>query len=96
MGWKTDKQHTIEIWYVNYNRKYYVMSELGKNAHWIRNINHNPRISFSIDGLNYEGEARVIDFLKESQLATKVSELMNGKYQWDQGLIVELEPLNFG
>lgn len=72
------------------------MSELGKNAHWIRNINHNPRISFSIDGLNYEGEARVIDFLKESQLATKVSELMNGKYQWDQGLIVEFEPLNFG
>lgn len=72
------------------------MSELGKNAHWIRNINHNPRISFSIDGLNYEGEARVIDFLNESQLATKVSELMNGKYQWDQGLIVELEPLNFG
>lgn len=72
------------------------MSELGKNAHWIRNINHNPRISFSIDGLNYEGEARVIDFLNESQLATKVSELMNGKYQWDQGLIVEFEPLNFG
>ena len=72
------------------------MSELGKNAHWVRNINHNPRISYSIEGLNYEGEARVIDFLKESQLAMKVSELMNGKYQWDQGLIVELEPLNFG
>ena len=72
------------------------MSELGKNAHWVRNINHNARISFSIDGLNYKGEARVIDFLKESQLATKISELMNGKYQWDQGLIVELEPLNFG
>ena len=72
------------------------MSELGKNAHWVRNINHNPRISYNIEGLNYEGEARVIDFLKESQLAMKVSELMNGKYQWDQGLIVELEPLNFG
>ena len=72
------------------------MSELGKNAHWVRNINHNPRISYSIEGLNYEGEARVINFLKESQLAMKVSELMNGKYQWDQGLIVELEPLNSG
>ena len=71
------------------------MSELGKNAHWIRNINHNPRISFSIDGLNYEGEARVIDFQNESQLATKVSELMNAKYKWDEGLIVEIEPLNF-
>jgi hypothetical protein len=49
----------------------------------------------SIDGLNYEGEARVIDFLKESQLAAQVSEMMNAKYQWDQGLILELEPLNF-
>ena len=51
---------------------------------------------FSIDGLNYKGEARVIDFLKESQLAAQVSELMNAKYKWGQGLIVELEPLNFG
>ena len=72
------------------------MSEHGKNAHWVRNINHKPRISFSIDDLNYEGEARVIGFLKESQLAAQVSEMMNAKYQWDQGLIVELEPLNFG
>lgn len=71
------------------------MSELGKNAHWVRNINHNARISFSIDGLNYKGEARVIDFLKESQLAAQVSELMNAKYKWGQGLIVELEPLKF-
>ena len=71
------------------------MSELGKNAHWVRNIIHSARISFSIDGLNYKGEARVIDFLKESQLAAQVSELMNAKYKWDQGLIVELEPLNF-
>jgi hypothetical protein len=71
------------------------MSEVGKNAHWVRNINHNARISFSVDGLNYKGQARVIDFLKESQLAAQVSELMNAKYKWDQGLIVELEPLNF-
>jgi hypothetical protein len=72
------------------------MSEVGKNAHWVRNINHNARILFSVDGLNYKGQARVIDFLKESQLAAQVSELMNAKYKWDQGLIVELEPLNFG
>ena len=71
------------------------MSELGKNAHWVRNINHNARISFSIDSLNYKGEARVIDFLKESQLAAQVSEMMNAKYQWNQGIILELEPLNF-
>jgi hypothetical protein len=70
------------------------MSERGINAHWVRNINHNSRISFSINNSEYEGEGRIIDSTKESQLASQVSEIMNAKYRWDQGLIVELRPLN--
>jgi len=93
IGWRTGKQHTTEIWYVTHNEKYYIMSEHGINTHWVRNINHNPRISFSINNYNYEGEGRIIDSTKESQLAAQVSEIMNAKYQWDQGLIVELRPL---
>jgi hypothetical protein len=68
------------------------MSERGMNAHWVRNINHTPRISFSIKNSKYEGEGRIIDSKKESQLAAQVSEIMNAKYHWDQGLIVELRP----
>lgn len=70
------------------------MSERGINAHWVRNINHNPRVSFSINNSKYEGEGRIIDSKKESQLAAQVSEIMNVKYHWDQGLIVELRPLD--
>ena len=72
------------------------MSERGINAHWVRNINHNSRISFSINNSNYEGEGRIIDSTKESQLSPQVSEIMNSKYNWDQELelIVELGPLN--
>ncbi|RPI81504.1 MAG: DUF385 domain-containing protein, partial [Nitrosopumilales archaeon] len=40
IGWRTGKQHRIEIWYVTHNEKYYIMSERGINAHWVRNINH--------------------------------------------------------
>jgi hypothetical protein len=69
------------------------MSERGVNAHWVRNINHNRRISFTINNSNYEGEGRIIDSTKESQLAAQVSEIMNVKYHWDQGLIVELRPI---
>lgn len=69
------------------------MSERGINTHWVRNINYNPRISFSINNSSYEGEGRIIDSTKESQLAVQVSEIMNAKYHWDQGLIVELRPL---
>jgi deazaflavin-dependent oxidoreductase (nitroreductase family) len=93
IGWRTGKQRRIEIWYVTHNDKYYIMSERGFSAHWVRNINHNPRISFSINKSNYEGEGRIIDSTKESQLAAQVSEIMNAKYHWDQGLIVELRPL---
>lgn len=94
IGWRTGMQHRIEIWYVTHNERYYIMSERGINAHWVRNINHNSRISFSINNSEHEGEGRIVDSTKESQLAAQVSEIMNAKYRWDQGLIVELKPLN--
>ena len=72
------------------------MSELGKAAHWVRNISHDPKISFTINRLTFNGHARLVEPLKESQLAAQISDLMKVKYEWDQGLIVELEPLNSG
>lgn len=72
------------------------MSELGKAAHWVRNISHDPKISFRINRLTFNGHARLVEPLKESQLAAQVSNLMRVKYDWDQGLIVELEQLNSG
>ena len=71
------------------------MSELGASAHWVRNISHNPNISFSVNGLNFVGLARIVNPMKEARLAAEISELMKVKYKWDQGLIVELKPLDF-
>jgi F420H(2)-dependent quinone reductase len=93
-GWKTSNKHKIEIWYVEWKKNYYVMSELGERAHWVQNIIHNPRISFGICDLNFDGAARIVNEMKEVQLAAEVSELMKVKYNWDQGLIVELKPLD--
>jgi hypothetical protein len=50
------------------------MSELRTSAHWIRNISHNPRISFSVNGLNFIGLARIVNPMKETRLAAEVSE----------------------
>jgi hypothetical protein len=44
--------------------------------------------------LIFNGHAKIIEPLEKAQLAAQVSELMKAKYGWDQGLIVELEPLN--
>jgi len=91
-GWKSGKIHKIEIWFVEFNKKYYIVSERGERAHWVQNIEHNPAIKFEVSNKMSEGTARIIDPLKESELATRISKLMDSKYKWSQGLIVEIIP----
>ena len=38
IGWKTGRQHRIEIWFVDYNDKYYIISERLNRAHWVQSI----------------------------------------------------------
>ena len=93
IGWKTGRQHRIEIWFVGYNDKYYIISERLNRAHWVQNIKHNPKVSFTVNNKTFEGNARIIDKHKESKLAAEVSNLMDRKYRWNEGLIVELIPI---
>jgi F420H(2)-dependent quinone reductase len=60
-GWKTGKQHRIEIWFVQYNKRYYIMSELLERAHWVQNIIHDPRVLFTLKHDTYEGTARIVE-----------------------------------
>ncbi len=59
-GWKTGKSYKIEIWF-KYNKKYYIVSERKKEAHWVQNILHNPKVSFTVNDETFDGYARVID-----------------------------------
>lgn len=93
LGWKSGKNHRIEIWYVEFNNKYYIISERGERAHWIQNIRHNPNVKFGISNKIIEGTARVVSPLTEADLAAQISKLMDSKYKWSQGSIVELKPL---
>lgn len=94
-GWKTGNPHIIEIWFIDYNEGYYVISERLESAHWVQNIKHDQIVSFSIiDNDVFKGNARIVDQEKEAALAPEVSKLMDTKYKWSQGLIVELTPIN--
>ena len=53
---------------------------------------HNPGVIFTVSSKSFQGIARIIDKDSESKLAGKVSSLMNTKYAWSDGLIVELTP----
>jgi deazaflavin-dependent oxidoreductase (nitroreductase family) len=92
LGWKSGKNHRIEIWYVEFNKRYYIISERGESAHWIQNIKHNPNVKFSVSNKIIEGTARVVSPLAEAELAAQISSLMDSKYKWSQGSIVELKP----
>jgi deazaflavin-dependent oxidoreductase (nitroreductase family) len=90
-GWKTGKLHKIEIWFVEQNKKYYILSERGKDTHWVQNILHDPKVSFQVNNQAFDGYGRVIeDAATEKDLIHRISELMDKKYGWNDGLIVEL------
>jgi deazaflavin-dependent oxidoreductase (nitroreductase family) len=91
-GWKTGIQHRIEIWFVSYAGKYYVISERKEKADWVQNIVHNPTVMFTVNSKSFEGAARTVDKHREHKLAGEVSSLMDTKYGWRDGLIVELMP----
>jgi hypothetical protein len=89
-GWKSGKPHEIEIWFVEHEGKYYIVAETRERAHWVQNIQRNPAISFRVDGVEYVGVGRVI--AADDELAAPVSNKMDIKYGWSDGLIVELAP----
>ena len=66
------------------------MSEGREKAHWVKNIIHEAKVSFTVDNKAFEGTARVIDQKEEPNLVEEVSRLMSRKYGWDQGLVIEL------
>jgi len=88
-GWKSGRRHRIEIWFVEHGGKYYVMSEGGERAHWVRNIMHNPGVSFSVGNKSFSRAAKVVE---KGPAAVAVKKLMKEKYGWDDGLVVELAP----
>jgi hypothetical protein len=93
-GRKTTIQHTIEIWFVEYNKRYYILSERKKVSDWVQNIISDHNVSFNVNNKTYKGYARLVVKNKEQTLANAVSDLMFRKYGWNDGLILELTSNN--
>ena len=91
-GHRTGSRHEIEIWYIAYGDCYYLVSERRERSHWVQNIQHNSAISFRVGETTYQGQGRIILVADEPQLARSVKQLMDTKYNWSEGLIVELCP----
>jgi len=95
VGRKSGKPHQIEIWFVRHADSYYLVNENPPISDWVKNIRHNAAVMFSIgsrDANPIEGRGRLVDPTAEPELAADVSALMDAKYQWSTGQIVELKP----
>lgn len=99
-GRKTGLPRQIEIWFVELRGRYYVVSEARELANWVKNLQQAPRVHFSI-GTAEQTEAvmattpalgRVVKPEHAPALAGQICALMDAKYGWSDGLIVELVP----
>lgn len=90
MGRKSGKPHEIEIWYVAHESCYYLISGGETKADWVKNLLYNPNVSFWVLGHTYQGTGRALDRTTEPELTEIIDGLMQAKYKWNEGLIVEL------
>jgi len=93
-GWKTGRPHEIDIWYVELEGRFYLISEGGARAHWVQNLMQDPQVTFRVAGRKYLGSARALESEVDAPLERRVQELFEAQYEWAKGLIVELSPNN--
>lgn len=97
-GRETGLPRRIEIWFVEHGGCHYVVSEGREHAGWVKNLRAHEQASFSIGDRDDQerslptqrARARCVDPDQEPGLASAVSSLMDAKYGWSDGLIVEL------
>lgn len=99
-GRKSGLPRPIEIWFVEREGRYYMVSGSRERSHWVKNIQHDPGVTFSV-GTRTDRSAgraltratgRVVTPEHDADLCRQVCALMDAKYGWSDGLIVELTP----
>jgi deazaflavin-dependent oxidoreductase (nitroreductase family) len=99
-GRKTGKPRVIEIWFVELDGRYYIVSERGEASQWVKNLRAHADVFFSVGAReNRDGQvarraaqARALDDSAEPELTRRVRSLMDAKYDFSAGLVVEILP----
>ena len=89
---------TTEIWFVEHAGRYYIVSERREESGWVKNLRKEPRVRFSIGTreapeaalASSVGRGRVVSATEAPDLVLAVRALMDAKYKWSDGLVVEL------
>ena len=90
-GRTTGLPREIEIWFVEAEGKYYILAEF-REAHWVRNIEKNPRVRVRVGDRNFAATARILDPKLDATAWQTARELERQKYGWGDGYPVEITP----
>ncbi len=91
-GRKTGLPRQIEIWFVSFGGKYYVLAEQRRAAQWVKNILRNSRVRVRVGNRVFDATARVLDEERDRATWERVQRLAREKYGWGDGLPVEMMP----
>ena len=91
-GRVTGKPREIEIWFVEHEERFYILAEHLHDTQWVKNIKSNPRVRVRLGDRNFEAEARVLDYNQDRKSWLTAQALAREKYDWGDGLPVELTP----
>ena len=78
-GRKSGEPREIEIWFALAGGSLYLMAGGRHQAHWVRNIQAEPRVSLRLDGMTYRGRGRLVD--AEAEEDARARELVLAKYR---------------
>ena len=92
IGRKTGLPREIEIWFVAFDGKYYILAEHRENAHWVKNIRANPHVRVRVGEQSFDAIARVLDKETDKSIYERAQKLEREKYGWGAGLPVESAP----
>jgi deazaflavin-dependent oxidoreductase (nitroreductase family) len=93
VGRKSGLPRTVEIWFVVYQQRIYLLAEHGLRTHWVRNIQVNPVVAIRLTRHRFRARGRVLDAAQDQLEWQAVTSLSHKKYGWGDGLPVAFEAL---
>ncbi len=98
-GHRSGKPHEIEIWYVEHDGRFYIISEKREAAHWVRNIRAKATVRFRLgDTMSDAADPDLVAGRgaapTDENLIAAVKAKMDAKHGWSNGLVVEIAPLD--
>ena len=91
-GRNSGLRREVEIWFVELEGRYYILAEHGLRTQWVKNILKQGSVRVRVGGREFGANARVLDETLDSDAWKLAQRLSREKYNWGDGLPVEIIP----